>query len=449
MPTIDQSAPHDRARERSKRITWGVVTTLLSSGAAAAVGVFSAPITINYLGKEVYGIWVLITSFTVWIQLFDFGLLNGLTNALTEALGRDDYDSARSYTSSAFIIMILISLVSVLPLIYLSSHIPWNVFLNLGSVDREVVFGKGVCIAGITYLVVLPFTLYSRVLTASQKYYVVRIINFISYLLSLLGLIIGVYQKLNTIALLTLVMGLPSLWHVLCWAMCSKKIPWSRFSWSTVNLNALKRVLKSSIPLLILQLLNMIINEFLPVFLAAVATLRFVADYSITWKIHLYISSMLIGVFASYSPAIRDAFERGELSWIKKTLKKLFIVQILLLLGACAPLLLAGDWFVETWIRMPLDRQLGSSGWCVFTLCLIFSVVNATLGGILVALDNIVPQIFLRVLSGVLLFFGLWMAVSNMSIVGIYVIMLMSVLFPIIWTFRSLKGTLNSDFTVP
>ncbi len=435
----DLALSQTKAFERAKLIRWGVLTTLLSGGAAAIVGVFSAPITINYLGKDLYAIWVLISSFFLWMQLFDFGLLNGLTNALTEALGRDDYRSAQSYVSTAFAILIGISLICLGPTIYLSLNIPWEKVINVTDPEYGLAFRKGLCAMGVNYLLILPFTLFGRILVACQRYYLLRVVNFVSYLLSLIALIMGVYFRFKILPLLIFVTLAPSLWYFVCSIACFKKISWAKISWATIEMKALKRILQSSIPLLIFQLLNMLINEILPIVIASMATLRFVADYTITWKVQLYVSSLLIGVASAYSAGFRDAYERKETGWIIAHVKKLVFVQMGLLLAACAPLLLAGDDFITTWIRMPLDEPLGTSGWIIVSLCLVMTVLQSTLSSVLIALDKIVPQIIFRLFSGICLFAGLGFAVSRFGIKGVYLSILVSVIIPLLWTVVSLR----------
>src|SRR5690349_24921145 len=111
---MEADVSHDRLKKRTRRIQWSALAGLASSGAIALISIFSAPITINYLGKDLYGIWAIITSFLTWAQLFDFGILTGLTNALSEAFGRDDYESARSYISTSFLTTTIISLFGVI-----------------------------------------------------------------------------------------------------------------------------------------------------------------------------------------------------------------------------------------------------------------------------------------------------------------------------------------------
>src|SRR5690349_18748658 len=123
---MEADVSHDRLKKRTRRIQWSALAGLASSGAIALISIFSAPITINYLGKDLYGLWAIITSFLIWVQLLDFGILNGLTNALSEAFGRDDYSTVQSYICTSFLTTALISALGIVFWVLGSLYLPWS-----------------------------------------------------------------------------------------------------------------------------------------------------------------------------------------------------------------------------------------------------------------------------------------------------------------------------------
>ena len=60
------------------------------------------PLTLNYLGKTDYGIWLTLASILNWLINLDFGLGNGLRNKLAEAFALNDIKLARFYISTAY-----------------------------------------------------------------------------------------------------------------------------------------------------------------------------------------------------------------------------------------------------------------------------------------------------------------------------------------------------------
>ena len=80
------------------------------------------PVTINYLNTENYGIWMAMTSIIYWFAFFDIGLGNGMRNYLAEAISNGDYDKARTYFSTAMVILSVIAVLigcAVVPAVYM------------------------------------------------------------------------------------------------------------------------------------------------------------------------------------------------------------------------------------------------------------------------------------------------------------------------------------------
>ena len=67
-----------RSRERYRRIALTTVTSLIAKGATSLIALVTIPLTINYFGKEQYGLWMIVSSVVIWLQLSDFGINNGL-----------------------------------------------------------------------------------------------------------------------------------------------------------------------------------------------------------------------------------------------------------------------------------------------------------------------------------------------------------------------------------
>ena len=69
------------------------------------------PLLLNYLEKELYGIWVTIFSLVNIVFFVDGGIGNGLKTKLTEALSLKDFKLAKTYISTAYISIIFIAVI--------------------------------------------------------------------------------------------------------------------------------------------------------------------------------------------------------------------------------------------------------------------------------------------------------------------------------------------------
>ena len=99
----------DHRKRRVLNIVQSVVTSLGNKSVSVLVSFLSVPLTIRYLGPEQYGAWVTIGSLLAWLSLTDFGLGNGLTNAVTTAVGEDRPDLARMHLSNGIFLLTAIA----------------------------------------------------------------------------------------------------------------------------------------------------------------------------------------------------------------------------------------------------------------------------------------------------------------------------------------------------
>ena len=77
-----------RGVERIKRAGITGITSMLGQGITIAAGLISLPLTVKYLGKEQYGIWLAINSLLQWLYISNLGLSgNALVNKLSDANG--------------------------------------------------------------------------------------------------------------------------------------------------------------------------------------------------------------------------------------------------------------------------------------------------------------------------------------------------------------------------
>src|SRR5512144_3326213 len=98
--TVQPAAP-ERAARRVRRVTATAATSALAAIVQTAVGLVAVPMALGYLGSERYGLWMTVTSLTAMLAFADFGMGNGLLNAIASADGHDDEAAAAGATSSA------------------------------------------------------------------------------------------------------------------------------------------------------------------------------------------------------------------------------------------------------------------------------------------------------------------------------------------------------------
>jgi len=147
----------------------GVASSIASRTIAAISPLLLVPLTLNYLGAELYGLWVSIVALTSMALWADLGLGNGLLTRLTPVLTVGDRPAARRLVSTGYAGLLVVSSTAILALLLLSWTTPWASVLNIESADAA---SKAPAMALITiggFLVNIPLSLIQRVQYANQQ----------------------------------------------------------------------------------------------------------------------------------------------------------------------------------------------------------------------------------------------------------------------------------------
>ena len=85
-----------------------VLYMFLIKGCSIFLGLFTVPLTLGYVNKETYGLWLTISSMIAWMSYFDIGINNGLKNNLAAAFATSDYELGKRLVSTTYAVLILI-----------------------------------------------------------------------------------------------------------------------------------------------------------------------------------------------------------------------------------------------------------------------------------------------------------------------------------------------------
>ncbi|HZB13900.1 MAG TPA: hypothetical protein VE467_12770, partial [Chryseolinea sp.] len=191
---------------RSKKVIRNAFNSLLVKIFSIVANLTLIAVSIDCVNAENYGLWITISSLITWINIFDLGLITSLRNKITEALTYHNWDVAQKYTSTTYAMLII--LVVPLWLIFLFTHplIDWQTIFNT-SVPPEI-------LQSIIFWVFTSFCLQfllkpiSSILAGDQKHFIDGIIVLISNLVCLTLIFIFKSHFVDSIYLLSLVLGL-------------------------------------------------------------------------------------------------------------------------------------------------------------------------------------------------------------------------------------------------
>jgi O-antigen/teichoic acid export membrane protein len=370
------------------------------------------------LGKEQYGLWVAVNSLAPWVSLFDMGLVAGLVIALSEAHGRDDHPAARGYFSTAFFALLAVSAVL---LVVLSILVPWASWAGLFDVPPAIPASTtraGVAVALGFAILMLPLGVVPQACAAYQKSYGWTAFTALAAMLSLAFLLVATRLELS-FAVVVGTAGGAGLLAALAGAsyFLSRQFPWLRPAPSQISLRSLRRLLASAVPMYMLQIGGLLVNQSQRPVLANRAGLATVAEYDLLMRLFVVSTTVITVGTGSFIPTFREAHERGDVDWMRRTFWRLVAIRLTLAGLICLAFLLFGNPVLRIWLRRADFRF---DVWVWLTLCILV-MVSAWVSSFLelmTILDRIWPLVRVVLLQGLLTVGLTWVLAPRGGILG-------------------------------
>ena len=400
LAPFDVTSPEGRSKERYRRIALNSLSGVAARVVTTAVGLVSVPLTLRYLGAEEYGLWAAITSFTTWMVLFDFGVVNGLVNSVSEAYGRDDRDAALSYVSTAFMLLVGIAAgVAVLFAAFLP-WVPWARVFSAGGSASDRLVRLSVAAAVLPVLVALPLSVVRQVYAGYQKAYVGNLFLAGGALAGLGALLLALRAEASLATLILLsgatTAGALALNYVY---LTRVEMPWLRPRTAACTRSALRRLMATSVPLFLFQIGGLLVNNSQLLILAHRSGLTVVTEYSVITRLYMVVASFIVLGTASFAPTFREAFERGDVAWLRRSFRRMVALRMALALGAATVIAFAGDWVLRLWLR-DTAIQFGADVWVALAVLMLAATWASAYSELLTVLDHIWVQVGIVAANG-------------------------------------------------
>lgn len=311
-----------------------VFISLAIKGGSMFIALFTTPAYIRYFSNDaVLGVWFTLLSILAWLLNFDLGIGNGLRNKMTEALARKDHAECRRYVSSAYIMLVLLSVCVLAIGSCVLAFLPWN---RLLGVSTEVLAQDALlrAVRTVFFSIILQFVL--RLITsicfALQHSFVPNMLNLCTNVALLIYASIanhiGCNGSINTLAwVYLLAVNIPLLLTTLfLFASRLKTLrPNPRyFSWQHA-----RATLQLGCAFLLLQLLAMLLNNTANFLISLLLGAEQVVEYQIYHKLFFLPCTLISIAIVPMWSAITKSYVQGHNRWLKRAVLFMFCLVIL------------------------------------------------------------------------------------------------------------------------
>lgn len=442
----DCSTPEGRGQERYRRAAWTTVVMMTARVSNIITGMLSVPITLHYLGEDLYGVWMALTGFVAFLSFYDFGIGTGLRNLLIECNAKNDLESPRKLIGNALLVLSGLAAFLIVVAFTVLPHLPWGDLIkckNPVSVLQILPTAQAVLVM---FALGLPITQLQNIANAFQRGYWGYLCFLVGRILGFLFVIWCVRADQPLWMLAGGYVGIPFLVTLIGWAVFLAAAPGLR-PWPIRPERVLIRNLFGvGFYVLVHHLSFAMINTSGLLLIANTVSAASGVPFSITQQMlgvsNVLIASLLIGV----SVAVGEAWHRHDYGWIRTTIRRLEKSVLLFGIAPLVLLLFTGQtiilWWTKTPAAVPSFFLLLS---CVLTSCV--SAIGDIYSNSLIAMNFVRFIALTRFATGVVVVAGGYVVgiVSHSPAMIVFLQFAIGALIPALLFWWKMKQLLNGS----
>lgn len=340
---VTTSKSADRANhgeQRWRRIAVSAISTIASRGFSLGCNLLIIPLAVGYLGPTNYGIWITLTSSVALLSFFDFGVGIGLQNRVSKMLATEKQTQIAQCLRSTGIVLTIISTscFTVLAAAITRTDVAVRIFKDPSYSQVDLQSSLLVVLGAFAFG--LPLSLFSRIAIGLQQGWIVGAANSFGSGLGLVAIVSATltHPSFSTFVLLTVLP--PILSQLVCYFLLLRQVPGGLPLFGSVSLAEGMETLRQGSRYVLPQIAGAILTQSPMFFLGTLTSPINAGVYGILIRISAPLQQLQQIILTQIWPAITEALHRGDVAWLKISLRRL--ISINLLFAVCGSLLVLG-----------------------------------------------------------------------------------------------------------
>lgn len=336
---------------RQKRYISGLFSNNLQKLLSAIIGFVATPIIIGYLGKEQYGIWIIIGNLLGYVGLMDFGITGAITALVAKNNNDKDEGKINALINNAFFLQIGILFVILVVGGILSFWVPD--FFAIDPKDETLVW-KTFLFAIIGYAISFPPKSFKGLIKGRQYIALVAWIDFASVALITLLNITMLHIGIGLIAMPIGAIVVRLLSYIPIFYFARKAYPnlylsYRYFDWkeakSILNVSSLWFVGTTS-AIIIYSTDNIVIGKFI--------TVEIVTMYYVTYRLSEFLRQRIYSISQTALPGFGQLIGQNDFD----RMQYLYLKSQRFILGITIPIVFAVIFFNYDFVRLWVGPEL-------------------------------------------------------------------------------------------
>lgn len=274
---------------RSQYVLRNIGAQALSRAVTMVLSFALLPFVISHVGKQDYGLYLLVLAVTGYFTLLDFGVSSAVVKYVAEYRGRGDHHYQRRILSTAFAFYVLVGILVGLALLALSFFADRLLHLSPAS---ALLSQRLLITAGSFSLILWPTTAFRGAVEGFQRYDVIAVVTVIAQSLRFISVIVALTLGAGVLAVLVCLYIATLAENLTFYRFIRKWDRTCRVNLSACDLETFRLILGFSVYLFAGSVTSLIIFQLDHVIVGAFVSVSAVTMFGIAHNLHAAIKSL-------------------------------------------------------------------------------------------------------------------------------------------------------------
>ena len=334
---------------RVRRIVITAFSILGSKGITSIVALISLPLTINYLGNERFGMMMTIVSMLALMNFADMGLGLGLQNRIPKL--ENNKDLFQTTVSSTFFFLTMVSLVLSVVFTLLYFLIDWPKAFNVETDIAKAEAGYSVLVLFFCFVINIPLSIVQKTQGGLQEGYYNNLWHTTGSVIGLGALYYAVINEYGVPMIVLCIYGTNTLFLLFNFLnQFANKRKFLFPKYSMINKSIVVTLIKEGLYFTLIQVLFLFFNASDGIIISQTINPETVAIYFVGLRLIALLATPIQAVMSPSLPALNDAFENGDLPFVKNLFIKGLLGSILGTLALMIGFYFSCNYLISIWL---------------------------------------------------------------------------------------------------
>lgn len=322
------AAKFSKSSERQKSLGLFFATSLFTRGATIASQVVQVPLILHAFGNEGFGLWITVTGIQQLLTFTDFGVGTSAQNQMAEAFAHKDSERARQLFASGLVTLCGLGLLIAAVLLPVAYLIDVASLFNITQENLRQSATGALAASIVGFCAGFPMAMAHRLAFSRQLGWKLNLRVAWGRVFTLAAIFIGVHLHWTLGQVILATFATQFLTDVMFLNGMLKELGWLNWGIFRAHKTHVRGLLKIGAYFGVQQIANTVLFALPPIVISTTIGAAAVTPFNLAQRLFGLFSIVQNAFMTPLWPAFSEANAKGEIDWIRRTLRKALLGTI-------------------------------------------------------------------------------------------------------------------------